>query len=95
MLPQRVDKLYWPFKGENTAVTRNQPFPITMKILLACHASSDPIARVGEPVWNSPAGKTSREWLFDNRLINDGHRVTDRGRTWLNTMFATPLPASE
>lgn len=95
MLPERVTGLPTRFKYQDPEVVREQPFPITVKIILACYSSYDPIAKISEPVWNSPAGKTSREWLFDNGLINEGHRCTERGHVWLNAMFATPLPASD
>lgn len=70
----------------------SQP-PITISIMLACYALVQPQdGMLGE--WNSPAGIASRRWLQENGLIDEDHRVTEKGKAWVNHICATPLPVS-
>lgn len=65
--------------------------PLTIKIMLACYVSSDPISHVGEATWSSPAGIESRNWLAENGLIINLD-ATERGKAWVAHMCDTPLP---
>jgi sugar (pentulose or hexulose) kinase len=71
----------------------NQPVPLTLTFMLACHYAADPVREIGFAVWSSNAGTFALEWLRKNELIDDRDRATDRGREWIKRLCATPLPA--
>ena len=60
--------------------------------MLACYVSPLNIGNHALGEWNSPAGITSRRWLYENGLIDGDERATDKGRAWVNHICATPLP---
>lgn len=73
----------------------NQPAPVTISFLLAIYYHPDPATAIGEQSWNSRSGTAAREWLFVNQLVDENHRVTARGRAWIERLLATPLPKTK
>lgn len=72
----------------------NQPAPVTISFLLAMYYHPAPAGAIGEQSWNSRSGTAAREWLFVNQLVDENHRVTARGRAWIERLLATPLPTT-
>lgn len=72
----------------------NQPVPVTLTIMLACHYATDPSREVGY-LWFSKAGENARLWLISQGLIGAGHKATDRGRAWVEALCNMPLPKTK
>lgn len=68
--------------------------PIVIKFMLACYCTPEPGEHVGVNHWNSDAGRETRNWLFENDLIDANFRATPRGEAWVKFICATPLPES-
>jgi hypothetical protein len=70
--------------------------PITIIYMLACYTSPKPEEEVGGPsVWNSEAGRETRNWLRDNGLVGEDWRATEKGIAWVQFICETPLPVSK
>src|SRR5688572_15327078 len=67
--------------------------PITITFMLACFTSPNPEAVLREAVWNSIAGRRTRQWLLDNGLVDANYKPTSRGDFWVKmSICSAPLP---
>jgi hypothetical protein len=65
--------------------------PLVIRMMLACYYSADPASECGA-TWDSTEGQSARGYLFNNRLIDETSKATERGEAWVNMVCATPLP---
>ena len=66
--------------------------PIVIEFMLECYFSHDPEANLGSHRWNSSAGRATRRWLWNQGLVDENERPTDRGNAWVKSICSTPLP---
>jgi hypothetical protein len=69
--------------------------PLTLVIAIEYAVSGEPGANIPSNIWNSPATKSVKEWLFDNYLIDSDTadaKPTQKLHAWLEALCAVPLP---
>lgn len=73
----------------------NPVTPLIIRVMLACHVSSEPDRQFAVEQWGSTACEGARAWLMDNGLIDGELQATERGRAWVHFICAVPLPVAQ
>jgi len=68
--------------------------PLHIIIALEYAVSGEPGANVPSNIWNSSAAKDVIGWLFNEGLLAESGKPTEKLQAWVKMICETPLPVN-